>query len=171
MSNQAIISKIIDPYAEALISFRIKPTSVLSLLDTLYTHQAYFLNPRVPTSSKKNALQLLKGFANPFLLRLCLLLIDREKPELICPVLEKYVKLCNAIDKIKTVTVTTTIPLEKAQKDLIITRLNKLTKAKKILLKKVVDSRILGGMVIETSTNVVDISIRNRVKMIVDFLY
>lgn len=58
--------------------------------------------------------------------------------------------------------VTSTIPLNETQKKLIITRLNKLTNAKKILLKKVVDSRIYGGLVLETSNNVVNINIKDR---------
>jgi ATP synthase F1 delta subunit len=171
MSNQAMISKIVDPYAEALISFQIKPTTVISILDILHTHQDHFLNPRVPTSFKRNIINVLRGNYNPFLLKLCLLLIDREKPELLCPVLERYILLCNSIDKVKTMKVTSTVPLNNTQKKLIITRLNKLTNAKKILLKKVVDSRIYGGLVIETSNNVVNINIKDRVKTIASYLY
>lgn len=171
MSSQAMISKIVDPYAEALISFRINPKTVIAVLDILHAHQDHFLNPRVPTALKKNIINVLRGTYNPFLLRLCILILDKEKPELLCPVLERYVVLCNSIDKIKMMKVTSTVPLDNAQKKLIITRLNKLTNSNKILLKKVVDSRIYGGLVIETSTNVVNINIKDRLKTISSYLY
>jgi F0F1-type ATP synthase delta subunit len=35
----------------------------------------------------------------------------------------------------------------------------------------VVDARILGGLVVETSTNVVNINIKDRLKTILDYLY
>jgi hypothetical protein len=53
MSNQAKIAKVVDPYAEALISFRINPKTVIGVLDILQTHQDHFLNPRVSTVLKK----------------------------------------------------------------------------------------------------------------------
>jgi ATP synthase F1 delta subunit len=171
MSNQIAISKIVDPYAEALISFRINPKTVIAVLDILHMHQDYFLNPGVPTALKKNIINMLKGNYNPFLLRLCNLILDKEKAELLCPILERYVVLCNSIDRIKIMKVTSTVPLDNKQKKLIIARLNKLTNSKKILLKKVVDSRIYGGLIIETSTNVVNISIKDRMKTISNFLY
>jgi ATP synthase F1 delta subunit len=171
MSNKAMIAKILDPYAEALISFRINPKTVLAVLDILHTHQEHFLNPRVPTTLKKNIINILRGSYNPFLLRLCLLILDREKPELLCPILERYISLCNSIDRVKMMKITSTIPLEAKQQKLIIARLNNLTNAKKILLTKVVDSRIYGGLVIETSTKVVNINIKDRIKTISKYLY
>jgi len=171
MSNQARIAKIVDPYAEALLSFRINPKTVLAVLDILQTHEDHFLNPRVPTTIKKNIINVLKGSYNTFLLRLCILIIDKEKPELLCPILERYVVLCNSLDRIKSMKITTTVPLNDAQKKILITRLNKLTCSKKILLTNVIDARIFGGLVIETSTNVVNINIKDRLKTILNYLY
>jgi hypothetical protein len=85
------IAKIVDPYAEALLSFRINPKTVLAILDIIQTHEAHFLNPRVPTVLKKNIINVLRGSYNPFLIRLCILILDKEKPELLCPVLELWV--------------------------------------------------------------------------------
>ena len=45
------------------------------------------------------------------------------------------------------------------------------TDSKKILLTNVVDARIFGGLVIETSTNVVNINIKDRLKTILNYLY
>jgi ATP synthase F1 delta subunit len=165
------IAKIVDPYAEALISFRINPKTVLAVLDIIQTHQDHFLNPRVPTILKKNIINVLRGTYNPFLLRLCILIIDKEKPELLCPILERYIVLCNSIDRVKSMKITSTIPLDQKQKKLLVARLSQLTKSKKILLTNVVDSRILGGLVIETSTNVVNINIKDRLKTILNYLY
>jgi ATP synthase F1 delta subunit len=171
MSNQAKIAKIVDPYAEALIAFRINPQTVLSVLDILHVYQDHFLNPRVPTAFKKSIINVLQGTYNPFLLRLCLLILDKEKPELLCPILERYIVLCNSIDRVKAMKVTSTVPLNKTQKKLLVARLTQLTQSKKILLTNVVDSRIFGGVVIETSTNVVNINIKDRLKTILSYLY
>jgi ATP synthase F1 delta subunit len=170
MSNQAMIAKIVDPYAEALISFRISPKTVLAVLDILQTHQDHFLNPRVPTVLKKNIINVLRGTYSPFLLRLCILILDKEKPELLCPILERYIVYCNSIDRVKSMKITSTIPLDKSQKKLLVARLNQLTRSRKILLTNVVDARIFGGIVIETSTNVVNINIKDRLKTILNFL-
>jgi ATP synthase F1 delta subunit len=165
------IAKIVDPYAEALIAFRVSPKTVLSVLDIIQTHEDHFLNPRVPTVLKKNIINVLRGTFNPFLLRLCILILDKEKPELLCPVLERYIMLCNSIDRFKSMKITSTLPLDEKQKKLVVARLNQLTNSKKILLTNVVDARIYGGLVIETSTNVVNINIKDRLKTILNYLY
>jgi F0F1-type ATP synthase delta subunit len=67
--------------------------------------------------------------------------------------------------------ITSTVPLDTKQKKLLIARLSQLTRSKKILLTNVVDARILGGLVVETSTNVVNINIKDRLKTILDYLY
>ena len=171
MSNQAMIAKVVDPYAEALISFKINPKAVLAVLDIVQTHEEHFLNPRVPTVLKQNIINVLKGTYNPFLLRLCSLILNKEKPELLCPILERYLVLCNSLDRIKSMKITSTVPLDSKQKKLIIARLSQLTRSKKILLTNVVDARILGGLVIETSTNVVNINIKDRLKTILNYMY
>jgi F0F1-type ATP synthase delta subunit len=56
-------------------------------------------------------------------------------------------------------------------KKLLVARLNQLTRSKKILITNVVDARIFGGVVIETSTNVVNINIKDRLKTILNYLY
>lgn len=116
MSNQAKIAKVVDPYAEALISFRINPKTVIGVLDILQTHQDHFLNPRVSTVLKKNIINVLRGSYNPFLLQLCIMIIEKEKSELLCPILERYLVLCNSLDRIKSMKVTSTIPLDSKQK-------------------------------------------------------
>ena len=171
MSNQAMIAKVVDPYAEALLSFKINPKAVLAVLDIVQTHEDHFLNPRVPTVLKQNIINVLRGTYNPFLLRLCMLVLGKEKPELLCPILERYLVLCNSLDRIKSMKITSTVPLDKKQKKLLIARLNQLTRSKKILLTNVVDARIFGGLVIETSTNVVNINIKDRLKTILNYLY
>ena len=52
------IAKIVDPYAEALLAFRINPKTVLAVLDIIQTHEDHFLNPRVPTILKKNIINV-----------------------------------------------------------------------------------------------------------------
>jgi ATP synthase F1 delta subunit len=170
MSNKALIAKVVDPYAEALISFRISPKTVLSVLDILQTHQDTFLNPRVPTNFKKNIINVLRGTYNPFLLRLCVLILDKEKPELLCPILERYIVLCNSIDQIKSIKVTSTIPIYPYLKKVLVTRINQLTKSKKILLTNLLDTRIVGGLIIETSTNIIDISLKERLKTLMNLV-
>ena len=59
--------------------------------------------------------------------------------------------------------------INEKQTKLIITRLTQLTQAKKILLTNIVDARIFGGFVIETSTNVVNINIKDRLKTILNY--
>ena len=171
MSNQAKIAKVVDPYAEALISFRINPKTVIGVLDILQTHQDHFLNPRVSTVLKKNIINVLRGSYNPFLLQLCIMIIEKETSALLCPILERYLVLCNSLDRIKSMKVTSTIPLDSKQKKLIIARLNLLIQSKKILLTNVVDSRIFGGFIIETSTNVVNVNIKDRLKTVLNYLY
>jgi len=171
MSNQAMISKVVDPYAQALIAFKVNPKKVLTLLDILYLCQSHFLSPRVSTESKKKMIQSFRGNFDPFLLRLCLILLDREKPELLCPTLERYIQLCNVLSRVASLKITSTVPLTIDQKNFIVSELVDLSKLRHFIVKNVVDSKIYGGMVLETPTTVLNITIKERLKAISNYLF
>ena len=89
---------------------------------------------------------------------------------LLCPILERYIVLCNSIDQIKSIKVTSTIPIYPYLKKVLVTRINQLTKSKKILLTNLLDTRIVGGLIIETSTNIIDISLKERLKTLMNLV-
>jgi F0F1-type ATP synthase delta subunit len=171
MSNQTMISKIVDPYAQALISFKVNPKKVLVLLDILYLCQNHFLSPRVSTLAKKNMIYSFRGSFDPFLLRLCIIILDREKPELLCPTLERYIQLCNMLSRVASLKITTTVPLTTDQKNFIVSELIDLSKLRHFIVKNVVDSRIYGGVIFETPTTVLNITIKDRLKAISNYLF
>jgi ATP synthase F1 delta subunit len=164
MSNQTAASKIINNYAEALLQFKVSPTDVLSVLDILHCYEDYFVSPSVSRKMKLQVINLLNLHYDPFIIQLCSILLDRDKPSLLCPILEQYIYLCNSLDKVKTLKVTTTIPLDAKQKYLVVNNFKVLLGAKKILINNVVDISLLGGIVAESATNVVSISTRDRMK-------
>lgn len=171
MSNQALISKTVDPYAQALLAFKVNPKKVLTLLDIMYLCQRHFISPRVPVAIKKEMIFSFRANFDPFLLRLCSILIDRDKAELICPTLERYIQLCNILSRVAVLKVTSTVEITKSQKKFITSELVDLSKLRRFMVKNVVDSRIYGGIILETPTTVLNITIKERLKAISNYLF
>jgi len=102
-----------------------------------------------------------KGKVDEAVLPFLFLLLKRGRLGLLPQILAEFEKLDEERSGIQRAEVVTAIPLSRQERELIVSRLAKIT-GKKILLRDRVDSGIIGGVVVYVDGDVIDGSIRAR---------
>lgn len=173
MSNNSFnINETTRRYAKALL-LSVKPsdkklvnsnfTEFISLYKKTDTLRVFFQSPLVGPKKRLEILEkiLLKmnfclTFSNFFNT-----LAKNSKLFLIEKIYDEYIKLLDFNDGITEVTVTTTKALNKKQEEMIKSKIGKHLNSK-IKLKKIIDSEIIGGIIITIDSIMIDNSIRQK---------
>jgi F-type H+-transporting ATPase subunit delta len=170
--------KIAEPYAAALVDLG-RSTNTLSfitkdmtnILKVFYENDSlseYLINPLYSKTAKKEVLdkvfeplllnQNTKNFLN--------LLVQRSRIDLISLIAQKYSNIINSLENIKLANIKTAIPLTSEQEKEIIEHLKVKTRAKDIELFTVVDKTLLGGLKIEISSTIIDVSLKGQLRQL-----
>ncbi len=170
--------KIAEPYAAALVDLG-RSTNTLSfitkditnILKVFYENDSlseYLINPLYSKTAKKEVLdkvfeplllnQNTKNFLN--------LLVQRSRIDLISLIAQKYSSIINSLENIKLANIKTAIPLTSEQEKEIIEHLKVKTRAKDIELFTVVDKTLLGGLKIEISSTIIDVSLKGQLRQL-----
>jgi len=170
--------KIAEPYAAALVDLG-RSTNTLSfitkditnILKVFYENDSlseYLINPLYSKTAKKEVLdkvfeplllnQNTKNFLN--------LLVQRSRINLISLIAQKYSSIINSLENIKLANIKTAIPLTSEQEKEIIEHLKVKTRAKDIELFTVVDKTLLGGLKIEISSTIIDVSLKVQLRQL-----
>ena len=119
------------------------------------------LSPVVPRDRKINIVQqALPGLSAPAL-RFLTLLIHRERLELVPQIAERLHRLVDQARGVQVAQVTTAVPLQPAERQLLTTRLAAHT-GRQIRLEEQVDPNIIGGVVAQIGDEIFDDSVRGR---------
>ena len=181
MSANPLASKIAAPYARALFDFSVDKNIMHQItadfqnleifLDESTELTDYLNNPIVNKDAKSEVLtKTLKSQVNSETFKFLMVLVDRDRINLLKSVITNYLELVYETASIKTIEVVTAVEFSNAQKNTLIQKLKELTNAREIKLAITVDPNLIGGFLIKTESKVVDFTIKNQLQQLAKHL-
>ncbi|MEM0979107.1 MAG: ATP synthase F1 subunit delta [Cyanobacteria bacterium P01_H01_bin.58] len=175
MSANTTALAIADPYAQALMSlaqeqqlvdrFGEDAQLVLGALDDSQELRQVLNNPLVEGEVKKSILQ---GLANdrlhPLFTNFLKLLVDRGRIIFLEAVLKQYQSLLRQLRKTVLAEVTSAVELSDEQKTRISEKVAAMTSAEHVELDISLDPDLLGGVIIQVGSQIVDASLRGQIR-------
>ena len=181
MSGNPLTEKVAVPYARALFDFSVEKnimhqiTADFQNLESLFSESSelneYLNNPVVSQKAKREVLaKLLKSQINTETFKFLMVLIDRDRINLLSAVINNYLELVYQTASIKMVEVSTASAFTNSQKDTLIQKLKELTNAREIRLVTTVDPTLIGGFLIKTESKVIDFTVKNQLQQLAKHL-
>ena len=181
MSANPLASKIAAPYARALFDFSVDKNIMHQItadfqnleifLDESSELTDYLNNPLVSQDAKGEVLtKTLKSQVNSETFKFLMVLVSRDRINLLKSVITNYLELVYETASIKTIEVVTAVEFSNAQKNTLIQKLKELTNAREIKLAITVDPNLIGGFLIKTESKVIDFTIKNQLQQLAKHL-
>jgi F-type H+-transporting ATPase subunit delta len=181
MSKNPLASKIAAPYARALFDFSVEKNIMHQItadfqnleifLDEAAELTEYLNNPIVSKDAKSEILtKTLKSQVNTETFKFLMVLVNRDRINLLKSVIANYLELVYETASIKMIEVSTAYPFANLQKNMLIQKLKELTNAREIRLVITVDSSLIGGFLIKTESKVIDFTIKNQLEKLAKHL-
>ena len=181
MSGNPLASKIAVPYARALFDFSVEK-NIMHQITADFQNLEIFLNkspeftdylnnPIVSQDAKREVLtKTLQSQVNTETFKFLMVLVNRDRINLLKSVIANYLELVYETASIKTIDVVTAVEFSNAQKNTLIQKLKELTNAREIKLAITVDSNLIGGFLIKTESKVIDFTIKNQLQQLAKHL-
>ena len=175
MSGNPLTSKIAVPYARALFDFSVEQ-NIMHQITADFQNLEIFLNetgeltdyldnPVVNQSAKREVLtKTLQSQVNTETFKFLMVLVNRERINLLDSVITNYLELVYETASIKMIEVSTAFAFNNLQKNMLIKKLKELTNAREIRLVINVDSSLIGGFLIKTDSKVIDFTVKNQLQ-------
>ena len=181
MSANPLASKIAAPYARALFDFSVDKNIMHQItadfqnleifLDESNELTDYLNNPLDTQDAKREVLtKTLKSQINSETFKFLMVLVSRDRINLLKSVINNYLALVYETASIKTIEVVTAVEFSNAQKNTLIQKLKELTNAREIKLAITVDPNLIGGFLIKTESKIIDFSIKNQLQQLAKHL-
>jgi F-type H+-transporting ATPase subunit delta len=181
MSGNPLTSKIAAPYARALFDFSVEKnimhqiTADFQNLDIFLAETPelleYLNNPIVNQKVKSEILtKALKSQLNTETFKFLMVLVERDRINLLTTIIESYLELIYQTASIKMIEVSTASAFTNLQKDTLIQKLKELTNAREIRLVINVDPSLIGGFLIKTESKVIDFTVKNQLQKLAKHL-
>ena len=181
MSGNSLTEKVTIPYARALFDFSVEKnimhqiTADFQNLNVFMNESSelitYLNNPLVNQKAKREILEkLLKSQINTETFKFLMVLIDRDRINLLNPIINNYLELVYQTASIKTIEVATASEFTDSQKEILIQKLKKLTNAREIRLVMTIDASLIGGFLIKTESKVIDFTVKNQLQQLAKHL-
>jgi len=131
----------------------------------------YLSNPLISADKKQEILEkTLKSELNTETFKFILVLVNRDRINLLDSVIDSYLQLVYRLASIKMIEVSTAFAFTNKQKNMLIKKLKDLTNAREIRLVITVDSSLIGGFLIKTNSRVVDFTVKNQLQKLASHL-
>jgi len=181
MSSNPLESKIASPYARALYDFSIQQnimhqiTADFQNLEVFLSRteelKDYLNNPVVSLEAKREILtKILKPNLNTETFKFLMVLVNRDRINLLNAVIDNYLKLVYQLASIRMIEISTAFAFTNKQKNELIKKLKELTEAREIRLIITVDSSLIGGFLIKTNSKVIDFTVKNQLQNLANHL-
>jgi len=181
MSANPLASKIAAPYARALFDFSVDKNIMHQItadfqnleifLDESSELTDYLNNPLVTQDAKGEVLtKTLKSQVNSETFTFLMVLVSRDRINLLKSVITNYLELVYETASIKTIEVVAAVEFSTTQKSTLIQKLKELTNAREIKLDMTVDPTLIGGFLIKTESKVIDFTIKNQLQQLAKHL-
>jgi len=175
MSGNPLTSRIAAPYARALFDFSVEKnimhqiTADFQNLDIFLEEtpelMEYLINPIIKQEVKRGILtETLKSQLNTETFNFLMILIERDRINLLTSVIDGYLELIYQTASIKMIEVSTASAFTNVQKDTLIQKLKELTDAREIRLVINVEPNLIGGFLIKTNSKVIDFTVKNQLQ-------
>lgn len=170
-------SEVAAPYAQALLSIAKSKDSVdalsqiaadlLNLLKESEELRSFLENPITSPDAKKGVLnQILGDAANQQMKNFLMLLVDRGRVYLVEPILQQFQAQVRELKQTVLAEVTSAIELSDEQKETVRQKVQKMTEAHSVELETKIDPDLMGGVIIQIGSQVLDASIRGQLRRI-----
>lgn len=181
MMNNLLTSKIAIPYARALYNLTDEINTVHKLtadfqnlktfLDKNVDLTNYLNNPSVSKKEKQEILvKIIKKKINIETFMFLNFLLRKNRINLLKSIITNYLNLVYETATVKKIKVTTALPFTNRQINRLIKKLKKLTNSREIRLTVTVDYSLIGGFLIQTSSKVLDFTIKNELQKLAKHL-
>ena len=181
MSGNPLTLKIAAPYARALFDFSIEKnimhqiTADFQNLDIFLSETTelttYLNSPVVNQEAKREILsKTLKSQVNTETFKFLMVLVNRNRINLLNSVIKNYLELVYETASIKMIEVSTASTFSSSQKNSLIQKLKEITNAREIRLVVTVDPNLIGGFLIKTESKVIDFTIKNQLQQLAKHL-
>ncbi|HRD41415.1 MAG TPA: ATP synthase F1 subunit delta [Prochlorococcaceae cyanobacterium AMR_MDS_5431] len=170
-----LLNSIATPYAEALLQVieargeteqtAEQAKAVLKIWESSPELRSAMSSPVLEPEAKKAALvklfsdQLSQAFIN-----LLKLLADRQRISVLDAVLLRFLELYRENRNIALAKVTSAVPLNKEQEDILVQRIRSIASTERVELEVLVDPLIIGGFIINIGSQVIDASLAGQVR-------
>jgi F-type H+-transporting ATPase subunit delta len=177
MADKSVVSKIVEPYAEALLELAVSSNTfdevnsdmniVSQFLSSSADLQKFLSNPLVTQEAKKKVVNDILGEQiSQSTLRFLMVLVDRGRIGFLDSVAQRYLELSYKQASIEIATVTSAVQLSSQQQKDLVEKLKKLTGAEQVKLQLKVNSELIGGFIVEIGSKLIDTSIAGQLKQI-----
>ena len=181
MSGNPLASKIAAPYARALFDFSVEKNIMHQItadfqnleifLDETPELMEYLNNPIVSQDAKREILtKTVQSQVNTETFKFLMVLINRDRINLLNSVIANYLELVYETASIKTIEVLTASSFTNLQKETLVQKLKELTNAREIRLVITVDPSLIGGFLIKTQSKIIDFTIKNQLQQLAKHL-
>jgi len=170
-------SEVAAPYAQALLSIAQSKDAIdhisgnagdfLNLLKESSELSDFLANPIASKDAKKGVLQkVLADDVNPQMKNFLLLLVDKGRIYLAEPILKAFQARVREIKQTVLAEVISAVELSDEQKETVRQKVQSMTEAKSVELETRIDSDLIGGVIIQIGSQVLDASIRGQLRRI-----
>lgn len=181
MSSRAIVAKIAQPYAEALLEISTTNSTVSSITeeiklisDTLNNSKelgSAFANPLVSVDKKIALLdKIFAGQVSSEVINFLKVLAQRKRLNILDSIVEKYLELAYEASNITLAKVVASVALSEEQQEALITKIKSMTQSSKVELITQVDANLIGGLTIQIGSQVIDTSLQGQIKQMASHL-
>jgi F-type H+-transporting ATPase subunit delta len=181
MSINPLSAKIAAPYARALFDFSVEKNIMHQITADfqnleIFLNEAvelteYFNNPIVSKEAKRDVLtKALKSQINNETFKFLMVLVNRDRINLLSSIIARYLELVYETASIKTIEVSTAFAFTNLQKNTLIKKLKELTNSREIRLVITVDPNLIGGFLVKTESKVIDFTIKNQLQKLAKHL-
>lgn len=175
--NSVVSSQVFEPYAQALLSlaqsnnltdqFGGDASLIIETLDASDELQQFLENPFTKVDAKKAVLkQVFSGKLQPFMENFLMLLVDRGRIMFLGGICRQYQVLLRKLKGIVLAEVTSVVELNDAQKEQVKQQVQRMTGANAVEIAAKVDPDLLGGVVIQAGSQVIDASLKGQLRQI-----
>jgi F-type H+-transporting ATPase subunit delta len=181
MSINPLSSKIASPYARALFDFSVEKNIMHQItadfqnleifLEKTPELTEYLNNPIVSQEAKREILtKTLKSQVNTETFKFLMVLVNRDRINLLRVIIASYLELVYKTASIKTIEVSTAFPFTYLQKNTLVQKLKELTNAREVRLVITVNPNLIGGFLIKTNSKVIDFTVKNQLEKLAKHL-
>lgn len=176
-ASSILTAEILEPYAQALMSVAQTHNLVdqisgdvnglLELLKSSDDLRHFVSNPLIKPDVRKAVLQQILGDqVHPYTSNFLMILADRRRLLFLEGICKQFQALLRKLNQTVLAEVVSAVPLSEAQQQTVRERVLEMTGARQVELETKVDPDLLGGVIIQVGSQVVDASLRGQLRRI-----
>jgi F-type H+-transporting ATPase subunit delta len=177
MKGSLLSAKVLNPYAEALMSLAQSSNevdkvgedvaSLLNLLENSNELKLFLESPVVQSEAKKAVLRQIGGDQlHPYTINFLMILVDRRRILFLEGILQQFQTLLRKFKQTVLAEVTSAVELTDAQRQSVSEKVKTMTGAREVELSTKLDRDLIGGVIIKVGSQVIDASLRGQLRRI-----